>query len=162
MILMDSEGEAHEINYEDSLGAFLHVISEEEYVGWWPQDVTTFNYDDPENYAKIKLLGVGVEEPEGGNQMSEVRLQSYPNPFSTKTLIRVQGLGVSEKERVVLKIYDLSGRLVRAFNHLTNQPFDQIVWHGEDDVGKKVPSGVYFFVFASQAKRLTQKLILLR
>jgi len=72
--------------------------------------------------------------------------------------------GVTRKERVELKIYDVTGRLVRT---LANREFDPVqgspqgqftvLWDGSDDDGQKVSRGVYFYQlrtpsFVSQKK----------
>ncbi len=89
----------------------------------------------------------GVEETEDRSQIPDVRLlQNYPNPFSGETVIRY---ACPCPCKVSLKIYDISGRLIRTFNHLSasggNQPFNQVVWNGRDESGEKVASGIYFY-----------------
>ncbi|MCK4352915.1 T9SS type A sorting domain-containing protein [candidate division WOR-3 bacterium] len=116
--------------------------------------------------AYAQVLSVGVEETEDRRQETEVRLyEAYPNPFSKETVIRYS-LPV-ESERVSLGIYDLSGRLIRSLvdgpiNHLTNQPFNQVVWDGGDELGKKVPSGIYFYKLTCGDFKATKKLLLIR
>ena len=41
------------------------------------------------------------------------RLEVYPNPFTTQ--ISVKCLGISEKQEIILTIYDVSGRVVKSF-----------------------------------------------
>ncbi|MDH5186925.1 MAG: T9SS type A sorting domain-containing protein, partial [candidate division WOR-3 bacterium] len=81
------------------------------------------------------------------------KLVVYPNPFKTQTTIR---FALSTKDKVILKIYDVSGKLVKSFssNNPTrsvgqakrDQPLktnNYFVWKGIDDSGKSVPPGVY-------------------
>ncbi|MCK4307483.1 T9SS type A sorting domain-containing protein [candidate division WOR-3 bacterium] len=77
----------------------------------------------------------GIEESEKSRVTSH-KLQVYPNPFTTNTVIRVQGLGISERQKIGLEIHDLAGRVVKTFNNLPN---NQITWDA-----KEVPAGVYF------------------
>ncbi|MGB9669370.1 MAG: T9SS type A sorting domain-containing protein, partial [Anaerolineales bacterium] len=73
-----------------------------------------------------------------------------------------------------LKIYDAAGRLVKQFNHLSAnypprnladggiQPFNQVIWYGDEDSGRRLPSGVYFVQLEAGDYRQTEKVILLR
>jgi hypothetical protein len=56
---------------------------------------------------------------------------------------------------------------VKSFNHLIAnkrggiQPFNQIVWYGDDDLGCKVPAGVYFIYLESyNTNKLTRQKII--
>ncbi|MGB9720847.1 MAG: T9SS type A sorting domain-containing protein [bacterium] len=88
------------------------------------------------------------------NRNSEYSALVFPDPFRNHLQIRYQipgtryqignaGQGFSLAEVVSIKIYDISGRLVKSFNHLTNCSFNQIAWSGDDDSGRPVPAGVY-------------------
>ncbi len=61
---------------------------------------------------------IGVEER--NRKLQNAKLEVYPNPFTQTAVIRVQGLVVSERQKISLQIYDLSGRLVRTFSLTTN------------------------------------------
>ena len=80
-------------------------------------------------------------------------LTVYPNPSKQRAEIRYQIPESSirstfngQRSTISLNIYDVSGRLVRQFNQLTNgqSPINQIIWDGSDDHGRKVSEGVYF------------------
>ena len=64
-----------------------------------------------------------------------------PNPFTEKLNIKYQ---TPNGDKVSLKIYDVSGRLIKQFSRLTIQQSNQIVWHGDDENGRIVSQGVYF------------------
>ncbi|MEO0143091.1 MAG: T9SS type A sorting domain-containing protein [candidate division WOR-3 bacterium] len=75
-------------------------------------------------------------------------LEVYPNPFRNHCVIEFQipnysKLGGSQKPITSIKIFDISGRLVKQFNHLTNYQ-SSTLWDGDDDLGRKLPPGVYF------------------
>ncbi len=76
-----------------------------------------------------------------GKLLSNAAITIFPNPFRDKLSIRYQ---IQNNTEIKLKLYDVSGRLVKQFNHLTNCPFNQIVWNGTDEYGRKVSPGVYF------------------
>jgi flagellar hook assembly protein FlgD len=65
-------------------------------------------------------------------------------------------------ESIALKIYDVSGRLVRQWDYSTIRQSDHIVWDGTDQNDRKVPAGVYFVRFEAGDYKKTEKAILLR
>jgi subtilisin-like proprotein convertase family protein/type IV secretory pathway protease TraF len=84
----------------------------------------------------------------------------YPNPFNPITHIRFE---LPRSDRVTLRIYDLSGRLVRTLvdGRLPAAAHDA-VWDGRDDSGRPVASGVYTSRLATTAKAVTRKLVLIQ
>jgi hypothetical protein len=109
-----------------------------------------------------KLLPVlEVEEEAGGRLSVECRLEVCPNPFSRKTDIRLQ-IADSRRKDIKLKIYDVSGRVVKQFNHLTIQPFSQVAWDGTDDRGAQLPAGIYFCRLETSEYSLTRKITRLK
>ena len=103
------------------------------------------------------LSFVGINELDTSKQLNPKILVS-PNPFIQSTRIVIQDLGFREGELVDLKIYDLSGQLVRALR--SEQP--SIVWDGKDNRGKSVPSGVYFLEVHFSDGCLTKKVVRLQ
>jgi hypothetical protein len=71
----------------------------------------------------------------------------------------VVSFGLSKSDRVTLKVYDVTGRLVRTL--LDNQSFQagnwDINWDGVDNVGRQVPRGVYFSSLETAAGRSFQR-----
>lgn len=110
-------------------------------------------------------LGVGcvataVEEAET-IVPSTFRASNYPNPFNPQTEFRFL---LPEAAPVTLRIFDLSGRLIRVL--LDERFFDEgehhISWKGRDDVGRPVATGIYLGCFESGDQRETLKLMLIR
>lgn len=107
----------------------------------------------------------GIEEA-GGLNKKEIALWVSPNPFSEKTVIRLQmadirrQIGEEEPSGIgylpSVRIYDAIGRLAKSFNHLT---FNQIIWDGTDDSGHKLPAGVYFARLETEAKGVIMKMV---
>jgi len=86
--------------------------------------------------------------------------QSFPNPFNPTTTI---AFGLKAPSHVSLRIYDVSGRLVRVLvekgyteGHYREQ------WDGRDRNGLPVASGVYFYRLTTGAFAQTRKMVLLR
>ncbi|KPL06807.1 hypothetical protein AMJ86_07145, partial [bacterium SM23_57] len=72
-------------------------------------------------------------------------LGNYPNPFKSRTMITYT-LTDQATERVRIKIYTVSGRLIRTLFDPNHQPINyrEIIWDGQDDDGNPVANGVYF------------------
>ncbi len=86
--------------------------------------------------------------------------QNYPNPFNPETVIKYQLRASADVE---LAIYNLLGQRIRLLLS-QNQPdgFHQIKWHGTDDAGRAVSSGVYFYELRAGDVRQTKKMLLLQ
>ncbi|MCK4255507.1 hypothetical protein KAX35_01360, partial [candidate division WOR-3 bacterium] len=75
-----------------------------------------------------------------------------PNPFRNETVISLECINRVDATVTWLqhsiKIYDLTGRLIRTFN-LCNpcKSVESVIWDGRDDLGRKVTTGVYFVKF---------------
>ncbi|MDI6839456.1 MAG: T9SS type A sorting domain-containing protein [bacterium] len=106
---------------------------------------------------------IETQSPNSLINKSSIALKSYPNPFNHKTVIRVQGLGISERQTINLQIYDLVGRLVKSFP-ITQQLNNSItqLWDGATDNGNRLPSGVYFCKLEMGKKSITNQILLLR
>ncbi len=69
--------------------------------------------------------------------------QNYPNPFNPTTTI---AFALPEESKVSIKIYDISGSLVRTLvndNRLAGEY--NVAWNGQNDNGMQVSSGVYIY-----------------
>ncbi|MCK4352488.1 T9SS type A sorting domain-containing protein [candidate division WOR-3 bacterium] len=117
---------------------------------------------------KTDSLGnVGVEEAISQLPTYYSLSQNSPNPFNKTTVISFQCPVTSGKERTTLKIYNLSGRLIKTLfdktlttNHL---PLTTTVsWDGRNESGKLVANGVYFYKLNSTNFASTRKLIVLK
>ena len=70
--------------------------------------------------------------------------QNYPNPFNPSTSI---SFTLDEESDVELNIYNIKGEKIKTiFNgHIYADQITIVVWDGEDEFGKSVCSGVYFY-----------------
>ncbi|MCK4250894.1 T9SS type A sorting domain-containing protein [candidate division WOR-3 bacterium] len=81
----------------------------------------------------------GVEEAR--SQIQEARLEIYPNPFIQTLNIKFQ----NQTEKVVsVKVYDVSGRLVKNLYTGIVNGNHTLIWSGNDDYGRIVAQGIYF------------------
>jgi hypothetical protein len=89
-------------------------------------------------------LWTGIETPNfPGLPLTNQLLTVRPNPTNGPLAFDLN-LGVSSN--VTLKIYNLTGRLVKTLNSGKIQPGShRLVWDGSFEEGKPGPSGVYFY-----------------
>jgi len=84
--------------------------------------------------------------------------QVKPNPFGIRTRIQYS---TPAEEHISLKIYDLSGRLVKDLYSGKVEPgIYSCTWEGNDNADRQVPSGVYFIVYENSQNRINQKIVL--
>jgi DNA-binding beta-propeller fold protein YncE len=92
----------------------------------------------------------------------EVRafLRTAPNPFSQATVIRY---AITERARVRLAVYDVTGRLVRTLVDKDLAPdLYSVAWNGTDRANRRVASGIYFCRIEAGSFAATAKVLLLR
>jgi hypothetical protein len=86
--------------------------------------------------------------------------QNVPNPFNPTTTIRYH---VPAGGAVTLRVYDVSGRLVRTLVDGHQTPGSKsVIWNGADDRGHGVSSGVYFYRMEAPGFSKTRKMLLLQ
>ena len=83
-------------------------------------------------------------------------LANYPNPFNPETWIPYE---LAESATVTLRIYGVSGTLVRTLN-LGHQPAGRYhqrnraaYWDGKNELGEPVASGIYFYTLSTESTR---------
>ncbi len=87
-------------------------------------------------------------------------LSVHPNPFNPSTQIRFTLPAV---RLVSLRIFDITGRLVRTWNEEPRSIGEHlIVWEGNDQNGRHVASGAYFAELTAGEHRKIVKMTLLR
>ena len=105
------------------------------------------------NYNEEGIITIGIEEQVAAQNM---RIDIGPNPFSKQTKISFNRIDKAEDTK--LRIYDVTGRLVKSFGEFANHPslINQIVWDGRDDNGTILPSGTYLLLIDNQGARETR------
>jgi hypothetical protein len=91
-----------------------------------------------------------------------ITLSAHPNPFAKLTNIN---FGIEHSaERIELRIFDATGRLVRHMDHtMLHAPCAmQVVWDGTDDRGRHLPNGVYFVNLECDGRAEMSKVILVK
>jgi hypothetical protein len=102
----------------------------------------------------------GVAEESSMKRISASGLTSCsPNPSRGATIISYV---TATSGYVLLEIYDKTGRLINTLvDSASESGAGVVIWKGEDNKGKRLPSGVYFVRFETQRHRETAKIILL-
>lgn len=91
----------------------------------------------------------------------QVSLRAYPSPFSKLISIYCE---VDSRQYPVasLRIYDVTGTLVKQLNHPAIQQYNHVIWDGTDNGGNRVPAGVYIVCLESDKLIATEKVTVLR
>jgi len=99
--------------------------------------------DDGAVWILFRGAGATAVEPEPLLVTRPSLSAPRPNPFNAQTIISFE---VPELSQSNLRIYDVSGRLVRVLlrNDVVIGGRREIVWDGRDDAGRSLASGVYF------------------
>ncbi len=139
----------------------FHVFDLDSRLTEWPR----FHYD-PYNSGCYKSGYFTALADMDVDNITQFSLRVYPNPFRHTATINF-GLGQSPElgsERTTLKIYDVAGRLVKDFSSDAERGTlkSPIYWQGDDNIGRRVPSGVYFVKIEQNTQTLIQKVVKIR
>jgi len=86
--------------------------------------------------------------------------QNYPNPFNPETMISFQ---LPQSSIVSLRIYDITGRLVRTLaDGYWRAGYHGSIWDTRDNLGNEVAGGIYFYSLVAGEFRATRRMVLLR
>lgn len=86
--------------------------------------------------------------------------QNYPNPFNHSTVIEY---AVPEAEQVEVYIMNSRGQKVYALvDAKVKAGYHTVSWHGTDEQGKVVSSGIYFVVLVADENKLVKKALFLK
>ena len=135
----------HEISWEDSAAVSA------DYEGTGP-DMGAFEYSDTQtgmrNIDNIKIPG------------SMELFQNYPNPFNPQTTIKYV---LHHTDHVRLSVYNLLGKKIKILTDEKKNPgIYTATWHGKDESGTGLASGIYLFELNNGREKIINKSILLR
>jgi flagellar hook assembly protein FlgD len=88
------------------------------------------------------------------NELSKplLSLQNYPNPFTNSTTIKYY---VNKSSNSSLHIYNTKGQLVKNYSLGKTHGWNEVVWNGLDNKGKRLSSGKYICKLASDGATKT-------
>ncbi|MBU8923278.1 MAG: S8 family serine peptidase [Bacteroidales bacterium] len=115
----------------------------------------------------VEVLAKPDDEPtpnQGGRRVPDNHFLTspMPNPFNPTTIFE---FGLKEPEIVSLKIYDVSGKVIKTIhnNEWLREGVYPTSWDGSNSNGVKVSSGIYFLKYiAGSSFSVTKKMILLQ
>ncbi len=127
----------------------------------WFLVIMEAHYQDPADVVYTVRLPLIVDTrgpltTPGLPAVAPATLTSYPNPFHAGTALQ---LGLVRRDTAWLRVYDVSGRLVRELLCREQLPsgIHEVFWDGTDDDGRPVPAGVYLVRAHGQRTRVVQR-----
>jgi hypothetical protein len=122
---------------------------------YWIEDISA---DGNTNIHGPITLTVPEEgyNPESPEIYNEARLFNLPNPFNPNTTIMFDIEGNVSGE---ILIYDIKGNLVKKL-HDGPIPQSGVNWDSTNELGNKVPSGIYLYVLKTAEKTYAKKMVL--
>jgi len=106
-----------------------------------------------------------IETQSDMNVTTETKLGViYPNPFSESVTINYEvAESIRNHDKVLIRVYDISGRLVGTLVDKTMQPGRYTtIWSGRYDQGVPAPYGTYFVLFRAGKVREVREIMLIR
>jgi hypothetical protein len=122
-------------------------------------------------YLIVFYHEVGVNETEFIADAPLINI--YPNPFKQITEIKLQPAPLrkakpgmtdnrSQETVVSIKVYDISGRLVKSLPSSNFSLPTSIMWDATDNAGCQVPAGIYFCKIEAGEQRIIKKICLIK
>ncbi|MCD6330522.1 MAG: T9SS type A sorting domain-containing protein, partial [Candidatus Cloacimonetes bacterium] len=89
--------------------------------------------------------------------------QNFPNPFGNKMKSTSISFALPQKDKVMLKIYNIKGQLIKTV--INNKEMDvgyyTVQWDGRNEENKKVCNGVYLYKIENSNYSIIKKMIIL-
>jgi Bacterial Ig-like domain (group 1)/FlgD Ig-like domain len=74
---------------------------------------------------------------------SPIMIKNYPNPFNPTTTIE---FSIINDSKINLKVFNIKGQFIKSLaNNNYTKGSHAVVWNGDDEAGKGVSSGVYYY-----------------
>jgi len=86
--------------------------------------------------------------------------QNYPNPFNPRTTV---SFSLDRSGPARLNVYDAKGQLVKVLlNESLPAGAQTVTWNGDDQTGRPVASGVYFYRLDADGRTLGKRMLLMK
>jgi hypothetical protein len=133
---------------EDFDAAILGIPAGDYFFGLFVDPLDTITEENESNNTVstiTALVNVPATEVEHRTDRTPERFELYqnqPNPFNTETIFMYD---LPEATETIITIFNIQGIPVRTYHRITQMPGTFTSrWGGVDDLGREVPSGIYF------------------
>lgn len=135
------------VQFRFHFGSFMNTLSCK---GWFIDYVVVYE-NTPSD----------IQEDHFAKSPEKINLyQNYPNPFNPTTTIQFK---LPEKSDVSLRIYDITGKLVRTLmNEEKEAGYHSVIWDGNDEQGAAIHSGVYFYKIETDGYSDVKRCVMLK
>jgi flagellar hook capping protein FlgD len=140
-------------NTDDNFWQFSGLVNNQDYTA----GVEAVYDNGVSEMVEIDFTWVGA-----GNiiNVSDALIGNYPNPFNPSTKI---AFSVSAPGHVTLEVFNIKGEKVKTLVDGSLEAADHTAtWNGNDDSGKSVASGIYFYKMKANKFVSTKKMILMK
>lgn len=128
------------------------------FISWTDTRNGANNYDV--YLQRIRPSGLVTAVDDRANAPRLILGSTFPNPFSHETRIELE---LAEDSKVEVEIFDVAGRIVRAYKMgELGAGTHPLTFDGRDQTGQQVPSGVYFCRVNANGVSSTRKMVLTR
>ena len=87
-------------------------------------------------------------------------LGNFPNPFNPETIIEFT---IAIGSKVEIEIFNIRGQKIQTLlDSYINAGYHQVIWHGTDENGRDVASGIYFYQMRTEGFSEVKRMVLLK
>lgn len=132
-----------------------------------PYYVMDMHYHPLDSTLRIATLGRGVWKTKSipniktattNIELASTILKAFPNPFAQTLNIKIT---LEESKSIRLSILNMLGQEVKLITNGSKRPGDYSYnWNGKNQVGKKLPSGIYFVQLRMGDYKMNRQVVL--
>ena len=138
----------------------FYVDQELEDVGAYEYWVTAMDISGLESDASSIVSAVLSADEKMGMPTEFALKQNYPNPFNPSTQIQY---ALPSESRVVISIYDLTGRKIRTLvNEVQSAGHRSVMWNATNEIGRQVSAGMYIYSIQAGDFIQNRKMVLMK
>ena len=127
-------------------------------VGSYKFYITTVDLAEQESEPSDTVLYDYTNTDNDLHPPTYILFQNCPNPFNTETTI---SYSIPKRDNVIIEIIDIQGKKIKTLvNEYQLSGNHSVVWNGNDNNGKVVSSGIYYYRLRSGNSLITKKMII--
>ena len=129
-------------------------------IGAYEYWITAVDLSGLESESSGIVSAVLSSEDEVGMPTEFALKQNYPNPFNPSTQIQY---ALPSETRVVISIYDITGRKVRTLvNEVQSAGYRTVMWNATNEIGRPVSAGMYIYSIQAGDFIQNRKMVLMK